>query len=169
MDIARIIAESLKNIPPELATVIMAALPIIELRGALPIALVVFKLPIPLAFFWSIVGNMLPVYFIFLFLEHGAKWLRARSDIIDRWLDWLFERTRIKLAHKVEKHGAWALALFVAVPLPVTGAWSGALAAFVFGLPKKKAFLALLVGTSIAAIIVAFLTLGAAATIKALR
>jgi len=79
------------------------------------------------------------------------------------FFDWLFDRTRRKLTGRVEKYGYWALTLFVAVPLPVTGAWTGALAAFVFGLPKKKALLAIFVGVCISATIVTLVTVGSSA------
>jgi len=72
----------------------------------------------------------------------------------------LFERTRRKLNGRVEKYGYWALTLFVAIPLPVTGAWTGTLAAFVFGLPKKASFIAIFIGVCISATIVTLVTLG---------
>lgn len=82
--------------------------------------------------------------------------------------DWLFERTRRKLNNQVAKYGYWALAIFVAIPLPATGAWTGALAAFVFGLPRKKSFLAILLGVCMAAIIVTLVTIGGNAAVMKL-
>ncbi len=166
METIQFLARALTAIPPQLATVILAMLPVGELRGALPVALTLYKLPLAEAMFWSIVGNMLPIYFLLVFFEKGAAWLQKHSPLADRLLQRLYERTRRKLGRDVEKYGYWALTIFVAIPLPATGAWSGALAAFVFGLPKKKAFLAILAGVVIAAVAVALLTLGAAATIK---
>lgn len=158
----------LHALPPEIAVMVLAAVPIIELRGALPVALLIYKLPLASALFWALLGNIIPIYFLLMFFEHFAAWIRPRSARADRWLTWLFARTRRKWAKKVKKHGAWALALLVATPLPGTGAWNGALAAFVFGLPKKKALLSITLGTIIAALIVTLITLGAAATVKAL-
>ena len=145
---------------PEIATVLLAALPLGELRLALPAALVVYKLPVLEAVALSILGNMLPVYFLLVFFERTAAWLSERSVLADRFLQWLFERTQHKLDKRVKKYEHWALALFVAVPLPVTGAWTGALAAFVFGLPKKQSFFTILIGVCISALIVTLLTLG---------
>jgi len=139
--------------------VLLAALPVGELRLALPTALVVYKLPVTEAVGLSILGNMLPVYFLLVFFERVAAWLSSRSVLADRFLQWLFERTRRKLDERVRKYEHWALALFVAVPVPVTGAWTGALAAFVFGLRKKQSFLTILVGVCISALIVMLLTL----------
>ena len=155
------ITDSLRGIPPELATLIMSALPVTELRGALPIALIVFKLPLASAFFWAVLGNLLPAWLLLISFELVTAYLRPRSQTYDKLCNWLFARTRRKLSRQVEKYGPWALALFVGIPLPVTGVWTGALAAFVFGLEKKRAFLALAAGAVIAAVIVSCLTLGA--------
>lgn len=166
MQIVYQIAEQLGNIPAEIVIIILSTLPIGELRGALPIALTIYDMPIAKAIFLSILGNILPVYFLLIFFEKGSKYARKHSEYADKLLDKLFERTRRKLETKVQKYGPWALTLFVAIPLPVTGAWTGTLAAFVFGLPKKKSFFAILAGLCIASIIVTIITLGAVATIK---
>lgn len=159
----------LAAVPPQVATLILAAVPVAELRGALPVALTVYKLPLAQAIFWSILGNMIPVYFLLIFFERGSAWLSARSPLAARFIQAMHQRTHHKLHDQVEKYGPWALALFVAVPLPVTGAWTGSLAAFVFDLPRKKAFLAILIGVCIASIIVSALTLGAVYTVNSVR
>lgn len=169
MSVTNTLVNVLQGIPAEVATMIIAALPIAELRGALPVAITYYKLPIPAAFFWSVVGNMIPVYFILVFLESVSTWLRKKSPAMDRFFTALFERTQKKLATQVEKYGVWALAIFVAIPLPATGAWSGALAAFVFGLPKKKAFWTIFAGVFTAGVIVTILTVGTTAVIGAFR
>lgn len=168
MSVTATLTEALQSVPPQLATAIIAALPIAELRGSIPVALTVYKMSVASTLFWSILGNMLPVYFLLLFFEHVAKWLRQRSPKADQILNWLFERTQRKLEKDIAKYGWWALAIFVAIPLPATGAWTGALAAFVFGLPKKKAFFAIFVGVCIAAAVVSLVTLGASATVRAI-
>jgi len=155
--------------PPEVATVLLAMLPIAELRGALPTAIVVYDLPVWKAILLSIIGNMLPVYFLLIGFEKVSQWLRVRFVFFDNLFNKLFDRTRQKLESKVDKYGAWALALFVAIPLPVTGAWTGTLAAFVFGLSKKKSFFAIFVGLLMAAAIVTALTLVTVSTVDAFR
>lgn len=168
MSVAYTLLTALHGIPAEVATMIIAALPITELRGAIPVAISYYHLPVISAVFWSVIGNMLPVYIILISLESVSKWLRSISPAMDRFFTKLFERTRLKLHSQVEKYGIWALAIFVAIPLPATGAWSGALAAFVFGLPKKQAFWAIFAGVVVAAVIVTILTLGVSATIGAI-
>lgn len=168
MDILVSFARFLVSIPPELAIVVLAMLPFGELRGALPVALTVYNMSIPEAMFWSVVGNMLPVYFLLVFFERATLWVRQRSRLADDLLNKLFERTRRQLHDQVGKYGIWALAIFVAIPFPATGAWTGALGAFVFGLPKKRAFLSILAGVIIAAVIVTAVTTGAVITIQSL-
>ena len=82
------------------------------------------------------------------------------SDGFNKFFSWLFEYTRKKHHKKVEKYAVWALLPFVAIPLPFTGAWSGALIAFVFGIEKKKALVIISLGVLMAGIIIAFLVLG---------
>lgn len=156
------------SFPPEIATLVLAALPVGELRGALPVALLVYKLPAWQAFILAVVGNMLPVYFVMLFFDRLAVYLMDRSDVARRFFGWLFARTRRQLNGQVEKYGYWALAIFVAIPLPATGAWTGALAAFVFGLPRARSWLAILAGVLVAGLIVLGVTWGGSATWQAL-
>lgn len=145
-----------------LKILILAMLPVVELRGAIPLALVGYHLSVPVTLALAIIGTMLPMYFILLALDGVANWLRRYSPFFDRLLTWLFDHTRQKMHHQVERYGNWALVIIAATPLPALGgAWTAALAAFVFGIPKKHALLAILAGTIIAAIIVSMLTLGA--------
>jgi uncharacterized membrane protein len=168
MDIALPLVQALGTIPAPLATLLLAALPFGELRGSLPVALTIYNMSIPEAAFWSILGNMLPVYFLLVFYEQGSAWLSQRSPKARQFFDWLFDNTRRRMHNQVAKYGVWALTIFVAVPLPITGAWTGSVAAFVFGLPKGKAFLAILGGVIVAAVIVTAVTTGAVVTVRTL-
>jgi len=145
------------GIPPELVIVIIAALPIIELRGAIPFGINLLGMPwysvLPLA----IIGNILPVPFILLFIEIVAGWL-SRIPVFEKFFSWLFERTRRK-SSIIERYKRIGLALFVAVPLRVTGAWTGSLAAVLLSLERKWAGLAILAGVLIAGIIVTILSM----------
>ena len=147
----------LKDLPKELVTVIVAALPLSELRGAIPLAFLSLKIPLSKAIFLSILGNVVPVIPLLLFLEPVTERLR-HLRLWRSFFDYLFERTRRK-ATLVEKYEALGLALFVAIPLPVTGAWTGCIAASLFKIRFRYAFLAICVGVCIAAIIVTLITL----------
>ncbi|MEO6077207.1 MAG: small multi-drug export protein [Candidatus Andersenbacteria bacterium] len=166
MSIALTIAQKLISLPPEVATLIMAMIPVAELRGAIPLGRTLYHLSAGSAFFWAVIGNMLPVYFILHWFDPIAAWLRKISPVADKFFTWLFDRTRRKLEHHVAKYGVFALALFVAVPLPVTGAWTGSLAASLFGFNRKQAFFSILVGVLIAGIIISILTAGGLAVIR---
>jgi len=140
----------------ELVVIITSALPILELRGGIPIAMTLFDFSWYYAFLLAVIGNLLPVPFILLFLDTATR-LLSKVRFFDRILNWLFERTRRrgKIIQKYERIG---LVLFVAIPLPITGAWTGSLAAVLFGLKFKHAFLSIVVGVLIAGVIVTCLS-----------
>lgn len=143
---------------PTAITFVLATLPISELRGALPYALLVGKTPLVQAYAVSVAGNMLPIPFILYFLEPCSNFL-SRWPLGDRFIQWVFARTRAR-SETVRKYETLGLILFVAIPLPVTGAWTGSVAAFLFGLRKVPALAAVLCGVCIAGIVVSTLTLG---------
>ena len=148
------------QIPPEIATIVIAMLPVSELRGAIPMAIGVYHLPPATAYFLSIIGNIIPVIFILWLIEPVSGFLMKRIKLCRRFFIWLFERTRVNHNHKFEKWGALALITFVAIPLPMTGGWTGALAAFVFGIPFKKALPLIFLGIMIAGVIITLMSLG---------
>jgi len=143
----------------ELRVFLMAMLPFIELRGSIPFALYV-GLPAEQAFFISFLGNIFPVIFILLFLNKVQLFLSKHFYFFNRFFAWLFERTRKKHQAKFEKWKEFALVILVAIPLPVTGAWTGSLCAFLFGIPVKKAFPLIALGVVIAGIVVTLISLG---------
>ncbi len=135
----------------------IAASPIAELRVAIPLAILKYDFPWYYAFLLAIIGNMLPVPFILLFLDTASRWL-SKIAFFKRILNWLFEHTR-KRGKLVERYERIGLALFVAIPLPVTGAWTGSLLAALLGLKFKHAMLSIFIGVLIAGIIVTCLSL----------
>jgi uncharacterized membrane protein len=141
----------------ELAVLIIAASPIVELRLAIPLAINTFDFPWYYAILLAITGNLLPVPFILLFLDAITRWL-SKIALLGRLLNWLFERTR-RRGKIIERYKRIGLVLFVAIPLPVTGAWTGSLAAVLFGLSFRHAFLSILIGVCIAGAIVTCLSL----------
>jgi len=141
----------------ELLVIFIAALPIAELRVAIPVAIVNLDLAWYYAFLLAVIGNMLPVPVILLFFEAASR-LLGRVPLFKKWLDWLFERTR-RRGGVIQKYRRIGLVLFVAIPLPVTGAWTGSLAAVLFGMDFKQAFFSILLGVLIAGTIVTCLTL----------
>jgi uncharacterized membrane protein len=145
------------GIPQEAIIVIISALPVVELRLALPIAINVFHMAWYKAYCLAVIGNMLPVPILLLFLDSLAK-VVSRAEIGRRVVNWVFERTR-RQGQTIERYEKIGLTLFVAIPLPVTGAWTGSIAAFLLGLRFRYAFLSILVGVIIAGAIVTSLCL----------
>ncbi len=149
-----IIINWLKDLPKEYLVMIVGALPISELRGAIPLALS-FGMPLGKAFWLSVIGNSIPVAPALFLLEPVSNRLR-RFKIWSRFFDWIFERTK-KKADTIQKYEALGLAIFVAIPLPMTGAWSGVVAASLFKIRFRYAFIAILAGVIGAGLIVSAL------------
>ncbi|GMX58383.1 MAG: small multi-drug export protein [Candidatus Microsyncoccus archaeolyticus] len=144
----------------EIKTILIAMTPIFELRGSIPIALFQYNLNPYSAFFYSVLGNLIPAILILLYLEKASNFLSSKSKTFKRLIGWFFEKTRKKHSQRFEKSKALALMIFVAIPFPVTGAWTGSVCAFLFDIPFKKAFPAVFAGVIIAGIIVTLLSLG---------
>lgn len=146
---------------PGWTTFFMSMLPVTELRLSVPWAITIGGLPWTSAYLISITGNFLIIIPVIFYLEPCSNFLRRRKSG-DIFFKWLFARTRRKgaLIEKIEFVG---LMLFVGIPLPMTGAWTGAIAAFVFGLGNKRALLAIFAGLLISATIVTLLTLSGTA------
>ena len=129
-----------------------AASPILELRGAIPIAIVRYEFTWFYAYLFGVIGNIIPVPFLLGFLE-GIISLLSRVRFLERIIQWFLARTR-RRGKIVEKYERFGLALFVAIPLPITGAWTGSILAFLMGLKFKHALLSIIVGVLIAGAIV---------------
>lgn len=142
-------------------TFLMAMVPVVELRGAIPFA-VGNGINLWLAIVLSILGNLLPAPFIILFIRKIFAWLRGKSLRLNRLVTRLEERAA-KKSDVVHRYEFWGLVLLVAIPLPGTGAWTGALVAAMMDLRMKKAFPAIAIGVVIAAVVVSILTYGVGA------
>ena len=148
------------DIPPQLATVIIAALPVAENRVSVPLALGAYHLPVWQALFFSILGSVLAAAFVVYGLHLFYRRLQGHLGIIDKLLQKIFDRTERKFMQKYQRWGEIALLIFVAVPLPMTGAWTGSVAAFLFGIKPARALLFISAGVILSASIVALLSLG---------
>ena len=149
-----------KSLPPEISVLLISMIPITEMRASIPIALSVYNLPLPSALFFSIIGNIIPVIIILIGIDKIYQFSSKKSALCKKFFEWFFARTRNKFEGKYSRYGEIALILFVAIPLPFTGAWTGSVAAFLYGIPFKKAFLLIISGMLLSAIIVSLLSLG---------
>ena len=136
---------------------IISLMPILELRGGL-LAASLLKIPYIKALLICIIGNLLPIPFVLLFLEKilkiFEKWKFTRKVV--RWLEKKADSKR----EKIDKYGYLGLILFVGIPLPGTGAWTGSLVAIMLGLNRKKSFICIIIGVILASIIMSILSYG---------
>ena len=139
-------------------TVLVSMLPVVELRGGIPFG-VAAGLELPAAFLAAFLGNVLPVPFLILFIRRIFAWLKVHVPAVRGAVRWLEERTE-KKKEKVLKYQTWGLFIFVAIPLPGTGAWTGALIAAALDMRLKNAIPAIVGGVLAAGCIIAVLTYG---------
>lgn len=144
-----------------LLTFLVAMVPVVELRGAIPFG-VVRGLNLWTAIIASMLGNLVPVPFIILFIRKIFAWMRAHMPKLDG-LVIRMEKKAEKNRAAVEKYAFWGLVILVAIPLPGTGAWTGALVAAMMEMRLKRAFPAIAIGVAIAGVIVSVITYGAQA------
>lgn len=147
----------LGGINKDIAIFIISLMPILELRGGL-IAASLLHVEFIRAVIICIVGNVLPIPFVLLFLEKilelFSKWSATKKVVT--WLEKKVDSKR----EQIDKYGYWGLVLFVGIPLPGTGAWTGSLLAVMLGLDKKKSFGCILLGVILAAIIMSIVSYG---------
>lgn len=148
---------SIDNIeaPDEIKVFLIAMIPIFELRGAIPIGMLKYELPLWKVIPIALAGNMFPIFFILLFFDIITK-ICFKVPFLKKILEAIFARTR-KKTEVIQKYEEIGLMLFVAIPLPITGAWTGSLAAYLFGLKFWKSILFIFLGVCIAAVVVTFL------------
>ncbi len=140
---------------------LIAMVPLIEIRGAMPYA-VGFGLPLVPSILVAVLGNMLPVPFIFLFARKVLEWGKDKK-VIGKFFTWCLEKGEKggrKLEAKAGRGLYWALFLFVGIPLPGTGAWTGTLAASILNMDFKKSTVAVMAGVLLAGAIMLLASLG---------
>ncbi len=145
----------------ELVKIFLYAMtPIGELRLAIPIGITHYNVNFIGVYIIAVLGNIIPPFVIIYFAPKVTALLRGKSKKLDKLFDWVFDRTRKKTKKYIEKYGALGLMLFVAIPLPNTGAWTGSIAAWLFGVEKKIAIKYTIFGILIAGFVVTLLTFG---------
>ena len=144
-----------------LMTFLISMVPVLELRAAIP-AGVIAGLDIKVALLTAVIGNLVPIPFIIVFIRKIFKWMQSKSERLAKIVKHFEEKAESKKA-QVLRYEFWGLMIFVAIPLPGTGAWSGALVAAMLDMQLKRAFPAITAGVLIAGIIVTSLTYGISA------
>ncbi len=156
-EVAQWVSDHLGFLPPQAIVLIISMLPLIELRGGIPMARLLM-LPLPQAILFSVIGNIIPIPFILLFIDKIFDWLRP-TRLFGGFVKKLEERALNKSGN-VAKAEFWGLVLFVGIPLPGTGGWTGALIASLLKIDLKKASAAILLGIAIAATIMSLISYG---------
>ncbi len=156
-ELIKSIIRCLSSLPKEVIVVLLSMLPIGEIRLGLPVGLYVMKFGILKAFLLSSLGNILFIAPTLFLLEPVSNYL-MRFKWGKKFFDWNFARTK-KKADIIQRYEFWGLMIFVGIPLPMTGAWTGCIAASLFKMKFRYAFLANALGVIIAGIIVSILCL----------
>ena len=150
-----------QTIPAELTVFVLSLMPVIELRGGVPFGMAVLGLPAYLAFPAAVVGNLIPAPFIIVYIRRIFLWIRRKVPRLNHLVDKLERKAHLK-GQKVTKYKYLGLLLFVAIPLPGTGAWTGSLAAAFLDMPLRKALPSIIAGVLIAGVAISILTFGVA-------
>ncbi len=141
-----------------LSTLFISMAPVVELRLGLPYG-IAQGLDYPLALAAALIGNMIPVPFIIVYIERIFAWLRRHFDKLNNFITRLEDKAQLK-GETVKKYGPLGLVIFVAIPLPGTGAWTGALVAAILNMRVRQAAPSIMLGVCIAATIMTALTFG---------
>ena len=154
----------LETVGKELCVFFCSMIPIIELRGAIPMGaafdVTYGGMPFWLTYILGVAGNMLPVPFILLFIKGIIKWMsESKVKFFNKIANFLLNKVEKKRS-KIERFSFWGVCFFVAVPLPVTGAWTGTLVAAMINMKFWKAFLSCLIGVMIAGVIMTLVSYG---------
>ena len=145
------------HVSREMIVFIISMVPILELRGGL-LAASVLNINITRALWICIIGNIIPVPFILLLITPIFNWLKQTKTF--RPMVEIMEARALSKREQVEKYEFWGLVLFVGIPLPGTGAWTGSLLAALLGMKFKKAFPAVLLGIALASVIMSIVSYG---------
>lgn len=154
------------GLPAEAAVVLLAMTPVGELRAAIPVGILGYHLPVWETFLLAQIGNAVPIFLIYAACDWWVRLMERRRGILHRITHAVLRRTHEKLHDGVSRWGLIALATFVAIPLPGTGAWTGTLGAYLLHVPLKKALPYILLGNLVAGAIMTLATTGGVAFFK---
>lgn len=152
------IIDLLMFLPDWLEILIISAIPIVELRGSIPLGILAYQLPYLETYFLGVVGSLIPAPFILLFIPAILQWM-AGTRLFGSLAEWVI-RKGMKKSDRIARYEFWGLLFFVAIPLPGTGVWTGCLAASLLGLNFRRSMVAVMLGSMTAGIIVTALVAG---------
>jgi uncharacterized membrane protein len=147
------------NVIPELKVFLVAMSPVVELRGAIPLAVKIYGFPLWQAFFISVAGNLVPLCGIVVFGRPIANVLSKQCQCFKKFFDWLFTKVRAKTERLSGLGKNLTVLILTAIPIPFVGGWTGAIAAFLLEVPAKKSVWLVTLGAIVSGAIVSFLTI----------
>lgn len=154
------------GLPAELAVFILAMTPLVEMQGAIPVGIVGYGLPVWETYLVALLGNAMPPLLVYGIGGWWIAWVERRKGWLHHITDVVLRRAHGKLNGDVSRLGLVGLMVFVALPFPGAGAWTGSLGAFILGIPFKKALPFIIAGNVINGIIMTLATTGAVAFFK---
>lgn len=152
-----------RGVSPQIITFIISMIPLLELRGSIIVAGSILRLPLIQTFIVSVIGNMLPIPFILIFIEKIFELMKKVSFLI-KFPEWI-EAKAMKKSDQIKKYGYLGLFLFVAIPLPGTGAWTGSLLAVLFRLKRGKSLFMIFLGVCTAGLVMSLVSYGVLNTV----
>lgn len=154
------LVNALSGIPPELASLLLASVPVAESRVAIPVALFVFDLSVTPTFIYTFIGNSLPVFILFWILPACLEYLRRHVRWIDHWVVSWFEQMKGRYGESYSKWGAFFLFFFVVIPGIGTGAWGATLLAVLLRIDARLAISSIIAGVFISGLAIMAVSLG---------
>jgi uncharacterized membrane protein len=145
-------------LPDWFEILIISAIPIVELRGSIPLGILVYHMPYSQAYLLGVIGSIIPAPFILLFIPAILNWM-SKTKVFGKMAKWIIAKG-MKKTTNITRYEFWGLFLFVAIPLPGTGVWTGCLAASLIGLDFKRSMVSVVLGSTVAGIIVTALVAG---------
>ena len=145
--------------PHELIVILTAMTPVGELRAAIPLALLTYDMPWPQAYVLAVIGNVLPMPAVLLALRTVGARIERQEHVVARLLRWRTRRVEQAWGDRIRQWGFAGIVLIVAIPLPLTGAWTGTLAVWAMDVPARRGLPAIAVGVAVAGAVVTALTL----------
>lgn len=154
--VAHTIIQFFSFLPNWLEVFVIAFVPVVELRGAIPWGTLMLHMPYLNVFLLAWLGSILPAPFILKFIPAVLTWMRTKKGVLKRLAEWIHTRG-INKSQQITKYKFWGLMIFVAIPLPGTGVWTGCLAASLIEMDFKRGMLSVVLGSAIAGVIVTLL------------
>jgi uncharacterized membrane protein len=145
-------------LPDWLEILLVSAIPVVELRGAIPLGILGYGMPYLQTYLLGVIGSIIPAPFILLFIPAILNWM-AKTKVFGKLAQWII-RKGMKKTDKITRYKFFGLFIFVAIPLPGTGVWTGCLAASLLGMEFKQSMISVILGTMTAGLIVTLLVAG---------